>query len=117
MHCFCKQIAPRSECNNKGIMRIYILCQTICRPLLFGLKRTKYAVPNDKYPAMIFIEVFQITSMMNAMMGRGVEKKFHPSGTLMNGFGMDPELINEAHLLHEENPDGMKSNQRHPCPE
>ena len=66
---------------------------------------------------MVFIKVFQVTSMMHSMMRRGIENEFDNPGTMTNGFRMDPELINKTDLLHEEDPYRVKSQQRHPGPE
>ena len=54
--------------------------------------------------------------MVYPMMGGGIENKFEPSRHFMDGLGMDPELIDQTDLLHEQNPQRVKTDQGHPSP-
>ena len=57
---------------------------------------------------MVLVKVFEIAAMMHAVMGGRVENEFEPARHFMNGFGMDPELVDETDLLHEQYPDRVK---------
>ena len=65
---------------------------------------------------MIAIEVTQVGCMMDAMMRRRVEKRFHRAERAEQ-FGMNPELVKQADSLHGHHHDGREANQRQPEPE
>ena len=66
---------------------------------------------------MVLVQVFQITSVMYPVVGRGIEEKFNKPWAVTNGFSMNPELVNQTDLLHEQYPNGMKTEQGQPGPE
>ena len=55
--------------------------------------------------------------MVNAVVGRRIEDVFDGARQFMHRFGMDPELIDETDLLHEDHYNGIETDQWHPEPE
>ena len=46
-------------------------------------------------------------------MARRIEDRFEPAGHPVNGFGMDPELVQQIQSAHEENDIGMEADDNH----
>jgi len=53
-------------------------------------------IPNNKYPRKITIEISWICSVMNPVMAWCIKYGFKPFWTLINGFGMNPKLIEQV---------------------
>lgn len=78
------------------------------RPFLFALKRAEQPVPYYKNASVVPVEIFKIRPMVYPVVRRRVQKIFEGAWKLPDRFGVYPELIDQAHLLHEQYPYRMK---------
>src|SRR5215204_549678 len=107
---------PFRERYQHRVESIYISCKSIVRTFFFWFECTKKPVPNDKDSRVVFIQVFQIAAMMNAMMRWRIKDQLDPGRHFLYRFRMDPKLVNQTDLLHEEYQQRMEANQWHPGP-
>ena len=112
-----EHLAPFLKSYPNRIVRLNIFREAINRPFFLWLKSAKQPVPDDQYPPVVLIEVFQVAAMVHPVVRGGIKNKFNRPGQQVNGFSMYPELVNKADLLHQHHHNGMKTHQGHPHPE
>ena len=91
-----EQFSPGLKSNHYWVEGPDILCQPIGGPFFFRLEGSENAVPDDKNAAVVAVKVFKIASMMHTVVGGRVQYKLQRPRKLANGFGMDPELVDQA---------------------
>ncbi len=77
---------------------------------VFSFKSAEYPIPEDQDAPIIFVEVFEVDGVVDAVVRRGVEDPFERSEPI-DGFGVDPELIDKADTRLEGDQGGMKAEQ------
>lgn len=77
--------------------------------LALGLKGAKEAVPDDEGAAVVLVDVLGVDAVVDTVMGGGVEDKLKPAGELVDGFGMDPELVEGIELVDDDKNEGGES--------
>jgi hypothetical protein len=96
---------PFVEIQIKRVVTFNRNGNAIPRLFIFFLESPEQPVPDNEHDAVITIEIFFITGMMDPVMRRGYENKFNDPGELPYIFGMDPELVRGIdlvadHILH-----------------
>lgn len=61
----------------------------------FFSERPEHAVPDDEGPRKIAVEITRVGCMMHAVMAWAIHDIFEPAREFADGFGVDPELVNE----------------------
>ena len=80
-------------------------------------ERPEHLVPNDENPREIGIQISGIGRVVYTVMTWRVEHGFKPVWHLVDGFGVDPELVQQIQSAYEEYDIGMKSDHDHREPD
>lgn len=64
----------------------------IDRAFFFGLVGSEKSIPENKRSSEVFIDVFLLRAMVNAVIRGGGKYKLDPAGEFFNVLGMNPEL-------------------------
>ena len=75
-------------------------------------KGPEHAIPDDENTRIIAVKIAGIGRMMDAVMAWGIHHIFEPAREFADGFGMDPELINEVKRAHEKQQGRVKTDER-----
>lgn len=76
--------------------------QTVSGGFLLLLESSKHAIPDDENTSIVFVEIFGVSSMVNTVVGRRVENKFHEAIQLTDALSVHPELIERVKLFVNE---------------
>ncbi len=66
---------------------------------MFLHEAPEQAIPDHQHAGIVAVEVARIGCMMHSMMRRRVEQVLEPAGHAVNGFGMNPKLIEQVEAL------------------
>ena len=64
---------------------------------------------------MVFVKIAHIARMVHTVMARGI-KNFFKGSHALDGFGMNPVLVNQTQLHHGHYPNWVKAQKWHPTP-
>src|SRR5579883_917008 len=110
-------VDPLMEGDPHRIERLNVLRQPVDGRFghVFWFKGAKQAVPDNQRPSMVAIQVAQIGTVMNAVMGRRIEHRLQRTERTYQ-FRMNPELIEQADGLHGHDHHWLEANQGQPEP-
>ncbi len=110
------QVNPLMRGNNHRIVGFEVMQNAVVRAFFLLGKRTEELVPDDEDTTVIFIQIFDILAMMDAVVRWGVENPLQRAEPV-DGFGMDPKLVQQADRLHGQDHQRREAEQGQPKPE
>lgn len=78
-----------------GVVGFNVLDQSVYGRIrgFFGYKRSEKSVPDNERTGIVRVEIPGIGAVMHAVMRGGVKDRFEPARHLLDGFGVQEELI------------------------
>ncbi len=83
----------------------------------FGYEGAEHLVPDDEDASIIGVEIARIGGVVDAVMAGCVHDALKPARQLVDGFSMDPELIDQIDPAREENEQRVEAKHDHWCAE
>src|SRR3546814_791449 len=108
-----ENISPFVENQINGVIRGYWLGDSIGGCFFFFHEGSEYPVPDDKGGTVVLIQVFLVTGVVDAVMRWCGEDVFNEGRELSDILCVDPELIQDGHLVANEEDKRIKPNHNH----
>lgn len=103
-----RQVALRdvqivTELRLEDVEEFVRLHQTIRYRFILFNERSKHSVPDNEHASVVLVQIFDVSSVVRAMMRRSVENKLNHSIHLSYHLRVDPELVKRIKLfVHQE---------------
>ena len=86
------------ENQENRIVGVHWLGDAVDRLLIFFLKGSKHAIPENKGGTVVFVDVALVDSVVYPMMGWGGKEVLDGLRQFLDEFGVNPELIKRFDL-------------------
>jgi hypothetical protein len=95
--------------DSQWVVRIDVAHQAVNRFFFFRGESSEKTIPDDEYTSVVSVQVGDVASVVYPMVAGGIKQPFDGPPELINGFGMNPKLIDEAEASENGYHDGMKA--------